>query len=202
MLTYNAPDLYPNGRKNSSDSGDDSDHARSFSSTPPTSPDTSSVESSPIILKPNQMANYSSSLSSETTEDLPSIPVRAPTHTKKSSMSSMSFSRKDSFPNMPSSKLSVATSRSSISMFSAQHVEQDQLAPEAHPFGNELAKVSELAEEFGVQEKMKVIDAEEQELIAKGLYKFRAEDYMSEIHGLFLTAFGESQKRSISPMWI
>lgn len=73
---------------------------------------------------------------------------------------------------------------------------------EAHPFGNELAQVSELAEEYGItSQKMEVIDDEEQELLSRGLFKFRAEDYMNEIHGLFLNAFGETRP-SIATMWI
>jgi len=73
---------------------------------------------------------------------------------------------------------------------------------EAHPFGNELAQVSELAEEYGMTPpKMEVIDAEEQELLSRGLFKFRAEDYMSEIQGLLLNAFGETRP-SMATMWI
>jgi len=73
---------------------------------------------------------------------------------------------------------------------------------EPHPFGQELAQVSELAEEYGITaQKMEVIDSEEQELLSLGLFKFRAEDYMSEIHGLFLSAFGET-KPSMATMWI
>jgi hypothetical protein len=73
---------------------------------------------------------------------------------------------------------------------------------EQHPFGNELAQVSELAEEFGIsREKLVVVDEEEQELVSKGLFKFRAEDYMSEIHGLFMSAFGDTRP-TMSSMWI
>jgi hypothetical protein len=63
-----------------------------------------------------------------------------------------------------------------------------------HPFGNELAQVSELAEEYGIsKEKLAAIDEEEQELVARGLFKFCAEDYMYEIRGLFTTAFAETR---------
>lgn len=90
----------------------------------------------------------------------------------------------------------MSTARSSINMFAATPV-----TIESHPFGSELAQVSELAEEFGVQEKMYVIDEEEQELVSRGLFKFCAEDYMSEIQGLFLSAFGESRP-AMAAMWI
>jgi hypothetical protein len=98
---------------------------------------------------------------------------------------------------MSSSKNSTSTARSSINMFSS-NVDN----PEQHPFGNELAQVSELAEEYGIsKEKLAVVDEEEQELASRGLFKFRAEDYMSEIQGLFLSAFGDSRP-TMSSMWI
>ena len=91
----------------------------------------------------------------------------------------------------------MSTARSSLNMFSTNVETMD-----THPFGLELAQVSELAEEYGISaQKMEVVDPEEQELLSRGLFKFRAEDYMSEIHGLFLNAFGES-KASMATMWI
>lgn len=73
---------------------------------------------------------------------------------------------------------------------------------EQHPFGNELAQVSEIAEEYGItKEKLAVVDEEEQELVSRGLFKFRAEDYMSEIHGLFVSAFGDARP-AMASMWI
>jgi len=52
-----------------------------------------------------------------------------------------------------------------------------------HPFSKELAQVNELAEEFGgVRE---IVDEEELLLREKGLLKFGAQDYLSEIEGLF-----------------
>jgi len=73
---------------------------------------------------------------------------------------------------------------------------------EQHPFGPELAKVSEIAEEFGIsEERLAVADEEEKELVSKGLFKFRAEDYMSEIQGLFMSAFCDPIP-TMSAMWI
>jgi hypothetical protein len=81
------------------------------------------------------------------------------------------------------------------------HVSNSEVT-EPHPFGPELAQVSEIAEEYGIsQQKMDVIDEEEQELVSRGLFKFRAEDYMSDIHGLFLSAFGDSRP-SMASIWI
>jgi hypothetical protein len=75
-------------------------------------------------------------------------------------------------------------------------------APDSHPFGNELAQVTELAEDYGIsQQRLTIVDEEEQELVSKGLFKFCADDYMSEIQGLFASAFGES-KPAMATMWI
>ena len=72
----------------------------------------------------------------------------------------------------------------------------------SHPFGKELAQVSEIAEEYGISpETLAVVDEEEKELVSRGLFKFRAEDYISEIHGLFISAFGDSRP-AMSSMWI
>ena len=123
------------------------------------------------------------------------IPKRALSHTKRSAEI---LARKRSISRMSSPKNSMSTARSSINMFGANVETVDQ-----HPFGHELAQVSELAEEYGIsKEKLAVVDEEEQDLISRGLFKFRAEDYMSEIHGLFVSAFGESRPPAMATMWI
>ena len=74
-----------------------------------------------------------------------------------------------------------------------------------HPFGKELAQVSEIAEEYGLSERMANVDPEEQELASRGLFKFSAEDYMSEIQGYFASAFSDPKpkpKPAMSTMWI
>lgn len=73
--------------------------------------------------------------------------------------------------------------------------------PPSHPFGHELAQVTELAEEYGVMEKVHVIDEEEQELARRGLRKFTAEDYLGEIQGLFSSFFAEARPMA-PPVWI
>jgi len=70
-----------------------------------------------------------------------------------------------------------------------------------HPFGPELAQVTEIAEEYGIKEQLNETGAEEQELAAKGLSKFSADDYLNEIHGLFTNFFGEA-KPMTAAMWI
>ncbi len=71
---------------------------------------------------------------------------------------------------------------------------------DSHPFGHELAQVSELAEEYGIKGELSAIDEEEQELLQKGLKKFSAEDYLSELKGLAASIFTEA--RPLAVVWI
>lgn len=62
--------------------------------------------------------------------------------------------------------------------------------------------MSEIAEEFGIsKERLAVVDEEEKELVSRGLFKFLAEDYISEIQGLFTSAFCEARP-TMSAVWI
>ncbi|KAM3086648.1 hypothetical protein ACMFMF_000594 [Clarireedia jacksonii] len=202
MLSYNAPDIYPkNGARKLSSisihSGEESDNSRM--TTPLTTPDNSSIESSsPSTPEPNHLSSFfgrPSMQSISSNDDAPSIPKRAPSHTKKSHEI---LSRKRSETRMSSPKSPRATARSSINMFSGNIVATIDAEP--HPFGNELAQVTEIAEEYGItQETLAVVDEEEQELLSRGLFKFRAEDYMSEIQGLFIDV---KVKGSMAPVWI
>lgn len=72
----------------------------------------------------------------------------------------------------------------------------------AHPFGQELAQVSEIAEEFGVRDKIQITDEEEEELKAKGLFKFQAEDYVNDVQSIFASFFQSEAKASPAPIWI
>lgn len=208
MLSYNAPDLYPKDASKriassstvSSHSGEESDTSRMTSSTSLTSADTSSIESrSPITPAGDFHSAFNfgkRSIEIASRDGVPGIPQRAPSHTKKNHET---VSRKNSVARM-SPPNSPPTVRSTMHMFSANVEEAATL--ESHPFGHELAQVSEIAEEYGIsRETLAVVDEEEQELISRGLFKFRAEDYMSEIQGLFMSAFGEV-KPTIGPVWI
>ncbi|THV49185.1 hypothetical protein BGAL_0207g00060 [Botrytis galanthina] len=208
MLSYNAPDLYPKDASKriassstaSTHSGEESDTSRMTSSTSLTSADTLSIESrSPITPAGDHLSAFNfgkKSIEIASGDEAPGIPSRAPSHTKKNHEI---MSRKNSVARMSSPKSST-TVRSTMHMFSPNV--QEAVAPEPHPFGKELAQVSEIAEEYGIaKETLAVVDEEEQELISRGLFKFRAEDYMSEIQGLFMSAFGEV-KPTIGPVWI
>lgn len=75
------------------------------------------------------------------------------------------------------------------------------MAPlEEHPFGAELAKVMEVAEEFGVKD-VKIWDEEEQFLMDSGYGCFTADDYINEIQPLFGKAFYDTPVSNI-PVWL
>jgi hypothetical protein len=99
----------------------------------------------------------------------------------------------------------VAASFSPVSAPRPQPLHQQQHRKEygesQHPFGPELAQVSELAEEYGVKEQVvSVADVEEQEMLAKGLLKISADEYLSEIRSLFATFF--VVPRPVATNWI
>lgn len=73
-----------------------------------------------------------------------------------------------------------------------QHKKEYSLSQ--HPFGHELAQVSEIAEEFGVQDKLHFVDAEERELRELGLCKFSAQDYLGEVQGIYDSIFGPAPR--------
>ncbi|KAI0135220.1 hypothetical protein F4814DRAFT_444039 [Daldinia grandis] len=119
------------------------------------------------------------------------------TSTTATSVSSGSFSRKASVtsatvPPMPPVVTSPPPARPTF---------RRDYSEAQHPFGNELAQVSELAEELGVKDKMQIIDEEEQELLARGLCSFRPEDYLAEVQGLFATFF-KPEPAEIQQVWI
>lgn len=110
---------------------------------------------------------------SSPTPDIPAVPQRAPSHSKKAHVE---LSRKRSVQRMSPPPSSIPEKpRNSAEFFGA--------SSEAHPFGKELAKVNEVAEEFGAASS--VIDEEERELVSKGYHKFTVEDYINEIAGLY-----------------
>lgn len=79
-------------------------------------------------------------------------------------------------------------SRSSIEMFSptsSPFVE----APKENPFGNELAQLDEVAEEFGHVVRDAEADADSVFMQANGLACWAASDYMCEIEALIYETF-------------
>ena len=188
-LAFEAPNIYG--------SSDESDSSLTYSaSTRATTPDTSASES-PSPVEPNHLSTYfqsaSNTRSSKDSIDVgsPAIPQRALSHTKKSHQDSARIRRSASKTTLPPTSIhTIAATRGSVDMFSNQ--------PEPdHPFGAELTKVNELAEEIGARNVL-VLDEEEQYLMEHGLCKFGAEEYLDEIQGLF----GGSVNNPFSTSWI
>ncbi|KAI0514842.1 hypothetical protein F5B22DRAFT_222233 [Xylaria bambusicola] len=246
MLAYNAPDLYPRAAAASSPaSSSKSDDESSLNSpstamsSPPTSPEIPSAEGTSESPEPNHLSCYFTAPTQKpatNVREAPTIPQRAPSHTKKASFenlankharfsnqSSKTISTKASFSMSRSSSTSTAmTSVSSISHTQKSSVHAPIISPTSaipasptprfrrsndvsesqHPFGQELAKVSELAEELGVKDKLQGIEDEEEQLIAKGLHKFKAEDYLAEIHDLLSSFIIPEPVQAQQPVWI
>jgi len=76
-----------------------------------------------------------------------------------------------------------------------------ELSQAQHPFGPELAQVSEIAEEYGVKEKLNGLSIDEQEMEAKKLLKFSADQYSTLLRPLLDSFFGEA-KPMATTMWI
>jgi hypothetical protein len=91
----------------------------------------------------------------------------------------------------PSSLTGPTVVRSGADMFSP--------ADPSHPFGKELAKVNEVAEEFGLVSAS--LAKEEQDLIRRGLRKFGVEDYIEEIQGLYGGVF-ENKLGPMANPWV
>ncbi|KAH9909236.1 hypothetical protein F4778DRAFT_221682 [Xylariomycetidae sp. FL2044] len=243
MLAINAPDLYPRSesspsRSSKSDDDSSSDGRSTAASSPPTSPDMPSGLGRAASPEPNHLSCYFVAPSQRTApqaSEVPSIPKRSPSHTKKASFDNLASKNarlSNQSGNSVSTKASFTLSRSSststnaTSISSASYSRKPPNAPlpsipvapsppaarpsfrrpaelsDAHnPFGQELAQVSELVEELGVQEKLHVVDEEEQLLVAKGLCRFRPEDYISEIQSLISTFF-TPESAPLQTMWI
>ncbi|MCJ1234138.1 hypothetical protein MMC14_002096 [Varicellaria rhodocarpa] len=210
VLAYDAPDLYKAGGSpaSSTRSFSDSDSSQSLhSSSSISSPETSSIGSSPTSPEHNHLSTYfqapgqaiSSTESRESSAsleaDVPAVPSRALSHTKKSHQILARKRSQSQFHNLitPTSPTTTMITRSSLDLFSSK-------PDTSHPFGAELAQVNELAEEFGANE-VTIWDEEEQYLTENGLQKFGVNDYLMEITGLYGAIF-EDRPFSVGTGWI
>ncbi|KHO00085.1 uncharacterized protein MAM_02008 [Metarhizium album ARSEF 1941] len=233
MLSYNAPDIPRSSRSSStaSKSSSDVELQSNADSTPPTSPDVSSPE--PNHLSCYFKAASSASTTVPVEGKPPAIPKRSPSHTKKNSYEALarqrsvsrmsrdsdhSFSTKAGQPFSRSH--STSTRASSVSHASLPLV-QKQATPalrpaptttvvtqvqtkESHPFGQELAQVNELAEEYSVSSHLESIDEEQQYLHHRGLQKLSPDEYLSAVQGLSAMFFPPegNHTKSVAPLWI
>jgi hypothetical protein len=84
-------------------------------------------------------------------------------------------------------------------------MQQPPAPPKAvsHPFGQELAQVTEMAEEMSAKGRLDVIYEDEQYLKARGLAKMSADDYLNEIHSVMSQFFPETvSPRPVATVWI
>jgi len=128
------------------------------------------------------------------------LAAEAPLKPRPAPMQGLPTKPNQQMPPMQSRIRSQPSSKPPPPQSSSQNTEES-LAP--HPFGNELAQVTELAEEFS-NGKMDFADEESAFMAERGLCMFSAEDYMSEIQGLFIKAFGEIRAKAppMTSLWI
>ncbi|TLD23186.1 hypothetical protein PspLS_07329 [Pyricularia sp. CBS 133598] len=98
----------------------------------------------------------------------------------------------------PVSLANQATPLSTPPMAPVSHRREPSAA--AHPFGHELAQVSELAEEYSSRESHLVSQQEEREILRQGYKKLSPQDYLSDVQDLYTAFFGE--EKPSRPMWI
>ncbi|KAI9740979.1 MAG: hypothetical protein M1834_002690 [Cirrosporium novae-zelandiae] len=111
----------------------------------------------------------------------PVIPQRAPSHTKRTHI--LSRQRSVSKTELQSNGMLSNPNGSST----GDSFKSSMEAP--HPFGKELEQVREVAEGFGLKEK--ILSDEEQMMISKGLQKFRVEEYRILLEDLYVELFNE-----------
>lgn len=158
----------------------------------PATPITPAMESSRPFFDAKNPIPSPVVITSESIPAVPAVPQRAPSHSKNVHVR---LSHKKSTQRMspPPTNLDKPAIRSTAKIFSIS------LNP-SHPFGKELAKVNEVAEEFGVASTL--MDEEEQEILSKGLYKFSVEDYINEIVGLYGGSGFDGKLRPMANPWV
>lgn len=202
MLAYDAPDIYSRTSSSASSlhSPRDSElsSAQQSISTPTTSPEGSTHESSPLEAAssashfPQRSATVTTRPQSPkfSSADAPLVPKRALSHTKRSHQD-LAHQRSLKRTSPPS----LRTARSNPSTKTTE----DTPKAEPHPFGRELAQVNEVVEDFGGGY---ALEEEEAILQQKGLLKFIADEYTAEIEALYSSIFGD-QLCSLAPCtWV
>lgn len=216
-----------------SKSDEESDAPTVAESTSPTSPEAAPGERSPSPEPnhlTSYVKNPAKSLEAEAPP--PAIPKRSPSHTNNNSFDAIARSRSvsrgsrdlelslsmrpgQSFSRSPSSSTSASSaSRASTPLAQKQNTPLPALpgqpAPatsfppkDSHPFGQELAQVTELAEEYNVGKRLATIDEEQQYLDARGLVKLSVDDYLGAIQTISAAFFPEQNHAApAAPLWI
>jgi len=163
----------------------------SVDSSGPATPVTPANDEIKSFFDSKQPASVVPALASPSVTDTPTVPQRAPSHSKKAHVE---LSKKRSIQRMspPPTSITKPSVRNSTDIF-------NKPTDPNHPFGRELAQVNEIAEEFGATARL--LDEEEQDIMSKGLCKFGVEDYLDEIAGLYGGIF-EDKLTSLAKPWI
>lgn len=149
---------------------------------------------------------FSRSSSTSTSTSVSSVPVHHQHQQHKSKLSNTVTSSPPSAPTSPPRQRSIRQQpppvQHSKSTSSASIQQRQQQQQQQHPFGNELAQVSELAEEYGVKDQMaaNVVDLQDHEMQQRGLFKISADEYLSEVRSLFATFM--VPPRPVAAAWI
>ncbi|CCC04921.1 hypothetical protein SMACR_04288 [Sordaria macrospora] len=148
--------------------------------------------------------NFSQSRSRSTSVSSVSTPASPSSYQKKRPQ--ISVPPTVSQYSVPSATASPASPPRQRSQRQAEIVESPARSHRAefsqshHPFGQELAQVTEIAEEYGVKEKLNEFAVEEQEMAAMGLCRFSADDYLKEIKGFFVTFYDVEPIEPVTPV--
>ncbi|WPH02626.1 Hypothetical protein R9X50_00549100 [Acrodontium crateriforme] len=193
----------------SSNSGDESDSSMLSSETVT---DASSIDQSPLRCEPepNHLSCYfkpavdtqsptpSPRSSSRASLDTPKLPTRVPSHSKKAHETLHRKRTIQRIMSPPPSSSHEVSRRASSEFFNPST--NSSFVEAQSPFGNELAQLDEVAEEFGAVMR----DAEDSEdavvMQTYSLAHFSASDYLSEIQGLISETFFADEMSA--PAWI
>lgn len=115
------------------------------------------------------------------------------TSTRASSTSSMS----------PAQKEKTASTAPPVPSQPNFHQRTYKEPHQSHPFGQELAQVTELAEEYRSGANTKQDEEDNMYIKAKGLVKFTADDYLNDVQSLLTSFFPEvKHSKPAAPLWI
>lgn len=215
-LCYDAPDIagtspiasnrdFSSASSVGSSAADDSDASSASVRSRDTFTDASSVDECPTSPEPNHLSCYfkpsvysdvsrsNSVRTSRTSFDAPVIPKRAASHSKKAHVQ-VSRQRSVARKNSPPSTATDMT-RDTLDFFNPH-------TTAAHPFGEMLEQLNEVAEEFGSVVRDAEADADRAFMDFHGLGQFSASDYMMEISDVLNTTFEDDHSTFEQAGWI
>ena len=169
-LAYDAPALHP--------ASDSESQMSSLPSSRDTTPDTSSIECAPSPIEENHLTNFFRN---------PGPPLSPKTSVRRSNSSADGSFAARMRSSLQKSHTISSQDRDATSATPAVPdavMSQDKFTENNHPFGAELAKVAELAEEIGGSNAL-IRDEDERYLVSCGLQKWTAHDYVDDLASYF-----------------